>query len=277
MAGIRVSRVMTRDVYVIAATQSLPLAEAIMGLKHVRHIPVVDEARTLVGLVTHRDLLRAQLSALIPLSADERSSIELTIPVSRFMRTNVWTIEPDALVTTAARIMRDHGFGCLPVVSHGKLAGILTEADLLDLVTDGRALELERGSWTAEDAMTPSPYTVGPDATVEEARAAMTRYGVRHLPVVAGGRPIALLSDNELRVAEIVFRAANHPAAVRTARLLGSDGVTTFPRKAPLHEVMKTMFRERLDAVLVVDGERLVGVISASDACRILGEHAPIR
>ncbi len=53
---IRVDDLMTRSVYTVTEMQSLPLAESMMGLLHVRHIPVVDDERRVVGLVTHRDL-----------------------------------------------------------------------------------------------------------------------------------------------------------------------------------------------------------------------------
>ena len=132
----RVADAMTRAVYTLKATQSLPLAEAMMGLARVRHVPVVDDDGHVVGLVTHRDLLAAKISTLAPLSEDERSTLQLSVPVSRVMRTEVWTIRSDALALTAARIMREHRYGCLPVVDDGRLVGIVTEADLLTLLTE---------------------------------------------------------------------------------------------------------------------------------------------
>ena len=91
---LRVADLMTRSVCTLSPTQSLPLAEALMGLQRIRHIPVVDDAGRLVGLVTHRDLLAARISALSPLSNDERSTLELAVPVSKIMRRTIPTPSP---------------------------------------------------------------------------------------------------------------------------------------------------------------------------------------
>jgi len=270
---LRVADLMTRSVSTLSPTQSLPLAEALMGLERIRHIPVVDDAGKLVGLVTHRDLLRARISALAPLSDDERSTLQLSVPVSRIMCTEVWSIAPDALAVSAARILRDHKFGCLPVVEDGKLVGILCEADLLALVTTSLEAQGSR-PMRVEHAMTPSPVTITSDTTIPEARALMERYRVRHLPVVEGGRVVTMVSERELSVAEVVFSHTEHPSAKRAARLVGRDDILRVRPDVALYRVFREMFDKRIDAALVEDGHRLVGVLSASDACRLLGERS---
>jgi len=266
---LRVANLMTREVYTLEATQSLPLADAVMALRRVRHIPVVDEEGRVVGLVTHRDLLAAKISALAPLSEDERSSLQLPVPISKIMRTNVWTIGPDALASAAARIMREHRFGCLPVVAEGRLVGIVTEADMLAIVTELLARPLSPRASTLEHVMTPVPVTITPETTIADARATMARYGIRHLPVVENGKPVAMVGDRDLAVAEAIFTNASPPAA-HVVRLLGHSAAHRMSPEAPLDGVLDEMFRERLDAVLVVDGDRLVGIFTALDVCRLL-------
>lgn len=267
---LRVADLMTRKVHTLTDTQSLPLAESLMGLARIRHVPVVDEGGRLVGLVTHRDLLAAKISGLTPLSPEERSTLELSVPVSKVMRTDVWTIAPDALAVSAARILKDHRFGCLPVVEEDRrLVGIVTEADLLRLVTDALALDRPK-AWTVERAMTHVPVTIGSEATVAEARDRMTRFGIRHLPVLEDGRVVAMLSDRDLRVAEAVFRETEHASAVRTVRLVGHDELLRVAHDAPLDRVFREMFDRRIDAAVVEKAGRLVGVLTASDACRLL-------
>lgn len=267
-----VADLMTRSVSTLTPTQSLPLAEALMGLERIRHIPVVDDAGHLVGLVTHRDLLSARISALAPLSDDERSTIELAVPVSKIMRREVWTIAPDALAVSAARILRDHKFGCLPVVEEGKLVGILTEADLLALVTTSLEVDASRPS-RVEHAMTPSPISVTPDTTIPEARALMDRFHIRHLPVLDDGRFVTVISERDLSVAELVFQHAEHASATRAARIVGRDDTLRVRPDAELARVFRDMFETRIDVALVEDGLRVVGILSASDACRVLAEN----
>ena len=84
---IRVADIMTRDVYTLAPTQSLPLAESLMRRFRLRHLPIVEPGGRVVGILSERDLLAAKISALAPLSDDERSTIQLSVPVSRVART----------------------------------------------------------------------------------------------------------------------------------------------------------------------------------------------
>lgn len=267
---LRVADLMSKPVYTLSATQSLPLAESLMESNHVRHIPVIDDARHVVGLVTHRDLLAAKISALAPLSDDERSSLQLAVPVSRIMRTAVWTIAHDAPAVSAARIMREHRFGCLPVLEQGCLAGIITEADLLALVTDSLDLVRPARPVTIERVMTPVPVTITPDTPISEARATMSTYGIRHLPVVENGRPISMVADRDLGVAEALFRDTSRTAANHVVRLLGHAYAPRVSPLALLDTVLAEMTRNHDDAVLVVDGSRLVGIFTSTDACRLL-------
>ena len=275
-AEIRVGDLMTRAVFTLTPMQSLPLADSMMGLLHVRHVPVVDGAGRLVGLVTHRDLLAAKLSALSPLSESERSELQLAVPVAHVMQTTVWTIAPDALAVSAATIMREHSFGCLPVVEDGLLVGILTESDLLALVTDSLSLERRRvrasAPWTMEHAMTPLPVTITRDTSLSDARSKMALYGIRHLPVVENGHPVSMVSDRDLSVAEAIFTELRKTPAAHVVRLLGSPSPHQVAVTAPVEEVLREMFRERLEAVLVVEGDRLAGIFTATDACRLLAD-----
>ena len=273
MNKLRVADMMTRAVYAIAPTHSLPLAESLMGLRHIRHVPVVDDAGNFIGLVTHRDLLSAQLSALTPLTSEERSSLQLSIPVSKIMRTNVWTTRSDTLAATAARTMREHKFGCLPVVDDGKLVGIVTESDMFQFAREALVGPHEGSTWSVEQAMTPAPVFIDRGASLKEARSLMREHRVRHLPFVEEGRAVGIASDRDLRLAEALFYESPETTAWHAMGILGTETVHRVQRDAPLEGVLDEMFEELRDAVLVVDGERLVGILAASDACRILAER----
>ena len=125
---MKVRALMTDEVITLNAASPLISAEEVMGLRRVRHLPCVHEGR-FVGLITHRDLLRAYLP--------DRSAVERAIYASKtrvrdVMNTDVITISPDTDAPEAARILRTHKYGCLPVVDEsGKLVGIVTDADFL--------------------------------------------------------------------------------------------------------------------------------------------------
>jgi len=126
-----VSDVMQEDVVALGPDDRLDLADDIMRLGRVRHMPVV-EGDTLVGLVTSRDLLAASLSRVLDFDSQHRRSFMRSVEVKEAMARNLVTLEPDATLREAAALMRRHQIGCVPVVkSDGTLLGLVTETDLL--------------------------------------------------------------------------------------------------------------------------------------------------
>jgi CBS domain-containing membrane protein len=125
---MKVRELMSEDVIVLNANSPLISAEELMGLRRVRHLPCVEQGR-FVGLITHRDLLRAYLPTG---SAIERAIHASRTRVREIMHTDVETVTPDTEVTVAAELLRNHKWGCLPVVdADHNLVGIVTDADFL--------------------------------------------------------------------------------------------------------------------------------------------------
>jgi CBS domain-containing membrane protein len=123
---------MTSPVVTFFAEQTIPLAEDVMHFKHLRHLPVVDDSGKLVGLVSHRDLLRAQISTLSGLTETERRARQSDVRVSQVMTRDVWTVGPNTDVKKIGRTLLDHKFGCLPVIdADQRLVGIITERDFI--------------------------------------------------------------------------------------------------------------------------------------------------
>ncbi len=130
MAITQVKDIMTEVVEALRVGDSLDLADRIMRVGRIRHLPVVDGDEHLVGLVTHRTLLAAWVSHGSP-GTERLSDVARDIPIEMVMVKDVLTTTPDAPAADAARILERHKYGCLPVVAGGKLVGILTEADFL--------------------------------------------------------------------------------------------------------------------------------------------------
>jgi len=118
MSTLHVRDLMTSTVVSVGARESISNVLSMMDERRIRHVPVVDEQRTVVGVVSQRDVL-------------QRALFQHSGTVNDIMSWHTETIGPDDDISVAARIMLDHKYGCLPVVEHGRLAGILTEADFV--------------------------------------------------------------------------------------------------------------------------------------------------
>ena len=117
-----VGELMTRsNLVTLMETQNLGQAEELLRLHRIRHLPVVRNGK-LVGLITHRDLLKAAA----------RRPPGSTTNASDVMVKDVRTVRSDTPTREAVKLMLDNKYGCLPVVgADGELVGILTEADMV--------------------------------------------------------------------------------------------------------------------------------------------------
>jgi CBS domain-containing membrane protein len=121
---------MQRDVATLKLGDSLGLAEDIMELGRIRHLPVISGS-VVVGVVSQRDLYRAAVSSMLRMSRSAERDWLAKIPVHNVMSDEVHTIEPDAPVHRAVEVMLTRRIGCLPVVERGKLVGLVSETDCL--------------------------------------------------------------------------------------------------------------------------------------------------
>lgn len=134
---LRVRDLMTAEVFAVRPDDDLTAVRDVLYDRHVRHVPVVDDEHNLVGIVSHRDLLRYALieQADLPRYLEEAVLEELT--VAEIMNPDVERVEPDTDIREAAQIMFENKYGCLAVVVGESLVGILTEADFVRFLALG--------------------------------------------------------------------------------------------------------------------------------------------
>lgn len=131
---LKVDDLMTKELFTLNEDDNLKMARSLMDLQRIRHIPIVNERREFIGLITHRDILRATISQLADIDPATQGEIDAGIPVGEIMQTGIKTITSETLLKDAAYLLLNHKYGCLPVVNdQNGLEGILTEADFLKL------------------------------------------------------------------------------------------------------------------------------------------------
>ena len=121
------------------------------------------------------------------------------VELREVMSPNVATVESDASVADAAKVMVKGGFGSVIIV-HGKmLVGILTERDVLRAAAE----ETDLSAALIEDWMTPDPETAEPELETEEAAGMMLSRGFRHLPVTQDGDLVGIVRLRDVLSARI--------------------------------------------------------------------------
>lgn len=139
MTAIRdltVRDIMSMNVETLDPADDVDLADMLMRLDRLHHLPVVEDGR-LVGIVSQRDVARHQVSPSSGLSIEAQRRANLRIKVRDMMVTEVATISPDGTLLEAAELMKERYLGCLPVIEDGELVGIITGTDMLRMFIQG--------------------------------------------------------------------------------------------------------------------------------------------
>jgi CBS domain-containing protein len=127
---MKVKEVMVKEVATLDVNDELSLANDIMRLGRIRHLPVVDGAR-LAGIVSERDLFRSSLAQALGYGGEASRDLMKKLRIKDIMVREVTTISPEAAVCEAVKIMMHQKIGCLPVVEDNHLVGLITETDIM--------------------------------------------------------------------------------------------------------------------------------------------------
>ncbi|MET3575366.1 acetoin utilization AcuB family protein [Bhargavaea ullalensis] len=119
--------IMSTEVHTLSADDTIKDALQLMEEKKIRHLPILSADGSLAGVVTDRDIKEAIPSTLI----GKQDSALYETPLSDIMTRNPMVGHPLDFVEDAAVLFYETQIGCLPVISAGRLAGIITETDLL--------------------------------------------------------------------------------------------------------------------------------------------------
>jgi CBS domain-containing protein len=271
-----IERYAVKSVVSVAPDHTLARAIETMRGAKVGSVVVVQDGRP-VGMLTDRD---AALAVHARGNDPERTRVDAA------MQSPVVTARGDAGVREAIRTLADHGLRRLPIVDQqDKLAGLLAIDDLLLVLA--RELFLLRSPLVAQrpkvavDAAEPAMrklrehyqgevVTVAPEATAAEIARAMEHHAVGAVVVVdSEQRPLGIVTDRDL-----LARAAGLPdSRAAVANALMSSPVATIEASADLEAVLHLMQKHSIRRVPVVDGGRLVGIVTLDDLLVLLGRE----
>jgi acetoin utilization protein AcuB len=134
---MKVKDLMHTHIVTLHSSDTLNIAEDIMSMGRIRHLPVLDGGNRVVGIVTQRDLYKASISSVLGIDRTREQEWLGKVKVRDVMTTTVTMIGAEAGVIEAVDKMVTEKIGCLPVVDEqGKLMGLLTETDCLRCFRD---------------------------------------------------------------------------------------------------------------------------------------------
>jgi CBS domain-containing protein len=257
----------SRNLLTASEADRLATAAQKMVWGRLRHLPVLRDD-DVVGVLSERDILARRDHKEAPAWENEL--------VGEVMSRPPLVAVADQEVAQAAARMAAHRIGCLPVVSKGRLVGMLTATDLMGAAVS----ELFRSSpalrHPVSQAMRDEVFSVRQDQSVMEAVELMAACRIRHVPVVDDdGHVVGILSDRDVRIAlgDPVEAVQSWPTAA--GRISISAAMTADPivvgSDAPLAVAVAHLLNRGIGALPVIDGEsRLCGILSYVDVIRAL-------
>ena len=137
--SLRVRDLMVHALVTVDHEAGLATAANLMRTRRLRHLPVLDGARRLVGILTDRDLRRTLLDPALHQAPGHLPGVIERIKVREVMTLGALTVNVEMEVREAARLMHERDIGALPVVAlQGRIVGMLTATDIMQSFVSGR-------------------------------------------------------------------------------------------------------------------------------------------
>ena len=245
------------------------------------HLPVVSSEMP-VGMVSDRDILVSVgwLLSRERVSDDARPQIIGPQRVADIMSTPIVALPPGASIAEAGALMLDRRIHAVALVSNNRLAGIVTESDLLDCFVNDRFAPLG-GGWKHERVAqhyTARVASLGAHDMLAAAARLMHENHVRHVPVLDGHQLCGMVTDRDVRRAigkhmiEETMEAQRWSPSLFGAKLgdIMTQPVQTIGPQAALAESADRMMNLGIGALPVVEGGQLVGMQTETDLLRVL-------
>lgn len=235
----KLSRIMSSPVESVSSDLSVLEASKIMGVKHIKRLPIMDEGK-LVGIVTQTDLVRAL------------TSYGLWRDISEIMSRNIASIQMDASVAEAAEIMTSRKISCIIVMDGDDVAGVLTEKDLLGRVV---ALQRDTANTRMEEVMSSPVMSVLSNFSVYSASKVMEEMNIRRLVIMKDKRLCGVLTQTD------IFMAVRNKLQAEEEKSLRL-----------LDESKSNIYKTDLDGMITYINPAFVELLEVSGPTELLGQ-----
>jgi CBS domain-containing protein len=184
--------IMIKKVVSVQTSAKISKAIELMKQQNLGGLPVVDDENRVKAIITERDIAN--------MFADRISGVTVT----RLMSKKVVTAIPKTTIFEAARTMTTRGFRRLPIISEGKVVGMVTAMDIIRFFGSGKVFRyLKSGSITqvlntpAFEIATKDVATIEPDVDVGQAAKVMQEKNIGALPVAKNGKLVGIITERD--------------------------------------------------------------------------------
>ncbi len=184
--------IMVKDVVSVKTSAKISKAIELMKEKNLGGLPVVDDKNSVKAIITERDVAH--------IFADRISSIK----VSQIMSKNMITALPTTTIFEAEKTMIMQGFRRLPIISNGKVVGIITSMDIIRFFGSGKVFKYLQSktikqvlNTLALDIATREVLTIEPQADVGYAAKIMQDKNVGAIPIVQSGKLVGIITERD--------------------------------------------------------------------------------
>jgi len=249
----------------------------IMAEEGFRRIPIVDlKTKILQGIVTSTDIVDylggGKKFEIIQRELDGSFFRAINEPVKSIMRPNPPTVQNVATVRHAIELMKQHGVGGLPVVdSMDRVQAIITERDLLS-VFSGKGQGVKVAALMTEKVVTATSGT-----TIAEAAKEMVEKSFRRLPLISQGKLEGIVTAMDIvrffgsgEVFQHLRSGTIHQVLQTPALQIGTKKLVTTSPNTNVDEAARIMKERNVGALLVVDNEKLVGILTERDFFKLV-------
>ncbi len=143
-----VGRVMHTELVTVPPNTSLIRAREIIEARQISHLLVVNARNDLVGIVSDRDLKQNWASPAVALSRHELNYLLEKVTVETIMIKRILTVSPLTTIERAALVMQQNRISALPVLEAGKLVGIITSRDVMQVLLEAIGIEEDSRRFT---------------------------------------------------------------------------------------------------------------------------------
>ena len=258
---MKVKELMNTNLIKIDVNQPLRSAFELMKKHKISHLVVTRHGK-IDGIVSFRDLLQ-RLG-----KETERKLSDAHIYVSSCYQKHIITIDKDADIREAAKLMMKYKISSLLVEDNKNIIGIITKTDLL------RALKHVEPP--VESIMRRNPAYLHPESRLVEARKIMIDENIKHLPIIKSGKVVGVVSEKDLVKALEIFRKTSEGKhwnkkirEIRLEKIMSTPPIVV-TKETKISKAAKLMIESRIGCLPVVENDKLIGIVTKTDLISLL-------